>query len=533
MSRLCFLLTSIALTACTPITQPSETVEPTYYDVQISGGLVFDGDASVGVETDVFVNQGKVAWVGDAAKGNRAGRTVIDATGLVVAPGFIDPHTHTTSDVLFSNEKKQLAGYLTQGVTTVVSGNDGRGPTDIAGTLRAVDARGVGPNFALFTGHGTIRTEVLGRENRPPSAAELDQMRALTKTAIEDGALGLSAGLYYAPASYASTQEVIELAKIAGEVGALYETHIRDESSYTVGLLAAVEEAIEISRQSGAPLHLAHIKALGVDVWGYSSDVIQAVEAAHAEGLKVTADQYPWSASGTRISNALIPNWAKADSDEAMYARLRDPANQARLVEEITENLRKRGGPDAILLVARANDAPSQTLTVEAAQRALDPVQTAIQIVLEGDSQIASFNMEDGDIENFMVQPWVMTSSDGTNGHPRKYASFPRKYQTYVVEKQTVSLADFINRSTSLTADTLAFCDRGRLQPGKIADVVIFDPARFGPVADFSNPALLSEGVVHLMINGQFAIRDGELSDQFYGQSLRRGACDQTEEQPS
>ena len=521
-------LIGMTLAAC----QPSQP-EPTYYDLQITGGLVFDGESTAGVEMDVFVQDGKVAWVGDASNGNRAGRAIIDAAGLVVAPGFIDPHTHTTSDVLFSDEKKRLDGYLTQGVTTVVSGNDGRGPTDIAGTFRAVDARGVGPNFALFTGHGTIRTEVLGRENRPPNEEELAQMRDLTRTAIEDGALGLSAGLYYAPASYATTQEVIELAKVAGEYGAIYDTHIRDESSYTVGLVAAVEEAIEISRQSGAPLHLAHIKALGVDVWGYSADVIAAVEAAQAEGIRVTADQYPWSASGTRISNALIPNWAKADSDEAMYARLRDPANQERLLEEITENLRKRGGPDAILLVARADGLPSQTLTDEAAQRGLDPVQTAIQITLEGDSRIASFNMEDGDIESFMVQPWVMTSSDGTNGHPRKYASFPRKYRTYVVEKQVISLVDFINRSTSFTADTLALCDRGRLQPGKVADIVMFDPDRFGPVADFSNPAMLSEGVVHLIVNGQFAIRDGELAQDLYGQPLRRGACDQEEEQPS
>ena len=495
--------------------------------------MVFDGDSAQGFEADVFVNDGKIAWVGETSDETRIGRSIIDATGLIVAPGFIDPHTHTTSDVLFSDTNKQLPGYLTQGVTTVVSGNDGQGPFDIAGTLRAVDARGVGPNFALFTGHGSIRAEVLGRENREPSPAELDQMRALTRTAIEDGALGLSAGLYYAPASYASTEEVIELAKVAGEFGAIYDTHIRDESTYSVGLIAAVEEAIEISRQSGAPLHLAHIKALGVDVWGYSADVIAAVEAAHAEGIRVTADQYPWSASGTRISNALIPNWAKADSDEAMYERLRDPANQSRLIEEITENLRKRGGSDAILLVARADGLPSQTLTEEAAQRGLNPVQTAIQITLEGDSRIASFNMEAGDIESFMIQPWVMTSSDGTNGHPRKYASFPRKYRTYVVEKDVISLADFINRSTSFTADTMNLCDRGRLKPDKVADIVIFDPDQFGPVADFSNPALLSEGVVHLLVNGQFAISNGELSETLHGLPLRRGACDQEEEQPS
>jgi N-acyl-D-aspartate/D-glutamate deacylase len=350
-------------------------------------------------------------------------------------------------------------------------------------------------------------------------------MRMLTRRAMEDGALGLSAGLYYAPASYSSTAEIIALAEVAGEFGGIYETHIRDESTYSVGLLNAIEEAIEISRQSGAPLHLAHIKALGVDVWGKSKDVIAAVEAAQADGLKITADQYPWSASGTRISNALIPNWAKADSDEAMYDRLKDPANQDRLIAEVTENLRKRGGPDAILLVARENGLASQTLADEAEQRGLDPVQAAIQIVLQGDSQIASFNMQDKDIEAFMAQTWVVTSSDGTNGHPRKYASFPRKYQTYVIENPVISLSDFINRSTSLTADILSLCDRGRIEAGKYADIVVFDPDRYAPVADFSNPAVLSQGVVHLIVNGQQVVEDGEIQNLLPGQPLRRNAC--------
>ncbi|MEO1304544.1 MAG: amidohydrolase family protein [Pseudomonadota bacterium] len=509
-----------ALVACSGASEP-----PTVYDVQISGGLVFDGISIEGRSTDIFVDRDRIVFIGDGAAANMRGETIIDATGLIVAPGFIDPHTHTTSDVLFSDTKKQLEGYLTQGVTTVVSGNDGQGPTDIGGTLRAVEARGVGPNFALFTGHGSIRGKVLGRENRAPNDDELEEMRALTRVALSDGALGLSSGLYYAPASYASTEEIIELAEVAGEFGAIYDTHIRDESTYSVGLINAVNEAIEISRQSGAPLHLAHIKALGVDVWGYSDAVIAAVEAAHAEGIKVTADQYPWSASGTRISNALIPNWAKADSDEAMYERLRDPANQDQLVNEITENLRKRGGSDAILLVARANGSPSQTLTAESDIRGTDPVRTAIDIVLEGDSRIASFNMEANDIKNFMVQPWVMTSSDGTNGHPRKYASFPKKFRSYVIENPVVSLADFINRSTSLTAQTLQLCQRGRLEADYFADIVIFDPLLFGPVADFSNPAELSKGVVHLFVNGERAISGGQLNTELYGRALRRAEC--------
>ncbi|MEM7638046.1 MAG: amidohydrolase family protein [Pseudomonadota bacterium] len=515
-----FLGAFILIGACQDLAEPA-----TIYDVRIQGGLVYDGVSSDGRIADVYIQEDRIAFVSDGPSANLKAELVIDATGLVVAPGFIDPHTHTTADVLFGTENKALKGYLTQGVTTVVSGNDGGGPSDVAGALRAVDARGVGPNFALFTGHGAIRNEIMGRDNRPPSDTEMTQMKDSLSAALEAGALGLSTGLYYAPASYAATEEIIELAKVAAEFDALYESHIRDESTYSIGLLGAIEEAIEIGRASGAAVHVAHIKALGVDVWGQSAAVIEAIETAQAEGLRVTADQYPWSASGTRISNALIPNWAKADSDEAMFERLRAPENQDRLRSEIAENLRRRGGPDAILLVARANNAPSQTLTEEAAALGLDPIQAAIEIVLRGDSRIASFNMQDQDIERFMVQPWVMTSSDGTNGHPRKYASFPRKYETYVVEKSVLSLADFINRSTNLTAETLQLCQRGRLEVDYFADLIVFDPDTFGPVADFSNPAELSTGIVHMFVNGAHVIRERQISDQLHGRPLRRADC--------
>lgn len=515
-----FLGAFILISACQDVAEPT-----TIYDVRVQGGLVYDGVSSDGRIADVYIQKDRIAFVGDGSSAHLKAELVIDATGLVVAPGFIDPHTHTTSDVLFGTQNKALKGYLTQGVTTVVSGNDGGGPSDVAGALRAVDARGVGPNFALFTGHGSIRNEIMGRDNRPPSDAEMTQMKESFSAALEAGALGLSTGLYYAPASYAATEEIIELAKIAAEFDALYESHIRDESTYSIGLLGAIEEAIEIGRASGAAVHVAHIKALGVDVWGQSAAVVEAIETAQADGLRVTADQYPWSASGTRISNALIPNWAKADSDEAMFERLRAPENQNRLRSEIAENLRRRGGPDAILLVARANNAPSQTLTEEADALGLDPIQAAIEIVLRGDSRIASFNMQDQDIERFMIKPWVMTSSDGTNGHPRKYASFPRKYETYVVEKSVLSLADFINRSTNLTAETLQLCHRGRLEADYFADLIVFDPDTFGPVADFSNPAELSTGIVHMFVNGAHVIRERQISDQLHGRPLRRADC--------
>lgn len=507
--------------------------EPVVYDVLLTGGLVYNGSLEAPILQDVAIEGDRVAFVGDApGEGVSADRT-IDVTGLIVSPGFIDPHTHTLEDVTFHRNRNQLDNYLTQGVTTVVAGNDGSGPSDVGGALTAIEERGVGPNFALFTGHGTIRVDVMGREDRPPTDNELEQMRSVVRQALEDGALGLSTGLYYAPASYAETDEIIALAEVAAEFDALYESHIRDESSYSVGLLAAVDEALEIGRQSGAAVHLAHIKALGTDVWGQSAAVIERVEAAQAEGLRVTADQYPWSASGTRISNALIPNWVKAGSQEEMFARLRDPTNQDRLRGEITENLRKRGGADAILLVARAGGLESRTLAAEAEALRLDAVEAAIEIVLGGDSRIASFNMQETDIAAFMREPWVVTSSDGTNGHPRKFASFPRKYRTYVVDNEIITLTEFIHRSSALTADILGLCDRGRLDVGAFADIVVFDPEAFRDRADFGNPTVLSEGVVHLFVNGEAVISDGEVLPILPGRSLRRDVCDPVRHQES
>ena len=264
--------------------------EPIVYDVQISGGLVYDGTSNTGRRVDVFHEGDEITFIGAPDAGKVTAKTVVDVTGLIVAPGFIDPHTHTLSDVMFASRGQRLDGYLTQGVTTVVAGNDGGGPVDIGSALQAVEAQGVGPNFALFAGHGSLRGEVLGRENRPPNEAELTDMKGQLGKALEEGALGLSTGLYYAPASYAQIDEIVALAEVAAAYGALYESHIRDESSYSVGLIGAVEEALEIGRRSGAAVHIAHIKALGVDVWGQSADVIAMIEAAQAEGLVVTAD---------------------------------------------------------------------------------------------------------------------------------------------------------------------------------------------------------------------------------------------------
>lgn len=496
-------------------------------DLLVTGGTVYTGaDGDMGRIADIAVRGERIIFIGDASTQSFQINQTLDATGMIVAPGFIDPHTHTLDD-LMSRDTNQLIAYLTQGVTTVVAGNDGGGPVDTSAALSTLKTNGIGPNAALFIGHNSVREQIIGSEDRVPTSNELNAMTTLVQQAMDDGALGLSSGLYYAPGAYAQTEELVALSLPVARSGGLYESHIRDESSYNIGLVSAVDEVIEIGRQSGAAVHIAHIKALGADVWGESGTVIDHIERAQSQGVTITADQYPWSASGTRISNALIPNWAKDGGVDAMIENLKDPALADRLRTDVTENLRIRGGPDTLLITGGAASEDIGTrLDAAAVRRNLDPIDAAIEIVVEGDARIASFNMIDIDIEAFMRKRWVLTSSDGTNGHPRKYASFPRKYRTYVIERQTITLADFIHRSTGLTADTLGLCDRGYLRPNRPADIVVFDPGTFAPNADFSTPDALSSGVASLIVNGEVAIVQSKVvQGMLSGQSLRRGEC--------
>lgn len=497
-------------------------------DWLLRGGTVYDGISEAGRVADVAILDDKVVFVGDATAEGITARDRIDARGLIVAPGFIDPHTHALSDLRADAARRRAnLPYLYQGVTTVVVGNDGDGPADINGLARELATRGIGTNAAFYVGFGHVRRTVVGEDNRPPTEAEMAEMKGLVAGAVCAGALGLSTGLHYTPQNFAKTEEVAALAREAAARGGLYDTHLRDESSYSVGLRASVAEALEIGRQSGAPVHIAHIKALGPDVWGASGDVIRMVEAAQAAGQQVTADQYPWRASGTRVSNALVPRWALDGGMEGLRARLKNPEVRLRLTAEMEENLKRRGGAEALLLTRKidaAGEWTGKTLAEAAAAMGRTPVEAAVAILEAGDFAVASFNMHADDILAFATRPWVMTSSDGTNGHPRKYASFPKAYQDLVVKGGHLSLGAFIRRSSSFPAQVLGLAGRGRLTPGAYADVVVFDPARFAPRADYTRPRDYAEGVIHLFVNGRPAIRAGALSDATAGRPLARSA---------
>jgi N-acyl-D-amino-acid deacylase len=485
-------------------------------DLIIRNGSLVDGSGAPARLTDIGIANDRIVFVGPGT--GLSAKRIIDATGLIVSPGFIDPHTHTVAD-LSDLKRSRNDAYLLQGVTTVVTGNDGSSPTAIGPTLARWKQQGIGTNAALFIGQGTVREQVMHLSDATPTRAQIEQMKALVDRAMNEGALGLSTGLYYAPGSFSSTEEVIQLAKVAAAHHGLYDTHLRDESSYTIGLLAAVQETIRIGREAHLPVMISHIKALGADVWGQSAGVIRLIDDARKDGVNIVASQYPYTASGTSVTASLIPRWAQADGN--LLRNLSDPALHTRLLREMNENLIRRGGADTLLMTSATDKTiVGKTLAQIAAERRLNPIDAAMQIIRTGGSDVASFNMKEADIDAFMRQPWVITCSDGSEGHPRKFGTFPRKYRLYVADRHILTLEAFIRSSTSLTAETLGLKDRGLLKPGYFADILVFDPQTFTDRATYQAPTLQASGVRFLTVNGQLAIDSGTLSTRLAGRPL-------------
>ena len=512
-------ISMLVLTSCAEQQniQKEQASEDFDADILITNGTVYTGEHSESQLLDVAVCGEVICGLYPSNKHSILAKRVIDAKGKIVSPGFIDPHTHSLAELL-SKDKNHNLNYLTQGVTTVVNGNDGGGPVDTKATAKELEANGIGTNTALLVGHGSLREKVMGRAERYSTEQELSEMSALLTASMNAGALGLSTGLYYVPGSYANTEEVISLAKIASKHNGIYDTHLRDESTFNIGFTKALDEAINIAKQAVIHLHLAHIKALGVDVWGQSEQAIAKVEQAQQDGVSISADQYPWLASGTKLRSAVMPKWVMADSQQAFHQRLNQPELKSQLAQEIAENIRRRGGASSLLITEfKDKDLVGLNLQQVAEAKGLSPVETAKQLVQAGEVRVASFNMSPNDLERFMIQPWVVTSSDGTNGHPRKYASFPKKYQDYVVKKQLLTLADFINKSSGQTAKILGLNNRGLLKENYQADIIIFDEHNYSPKADFSHWNKYSQGVEQVLINGKLVIENGQFQGVLAG----------------
>jgi len=497
------------------------------YDVIIRGGRILDGSGNPWFIADIGIWGDRILAIDDLSDARAA--TVIDASGLYVTPGFIDVHSHAAGG-LVTRERSEGRALLTQGLTTVVINPDGRSP-DIQGQRYALVEHGLGVNVAPMVGHGTTRGAVLGMDDRPATNAELQRMREIVRTGMEAGAYGLSSGLFYAPGSYAPLDEVIDLAAVVAEYGGVYASHIRDEADYTIGVVASVDEVIEVARRAGVPGIVTHVKALGPNVWGESATIVQHIEAARVEGIEMYADQYPYEASSTGLSAALLPRWSQAGGAAAMAERFADPETRARIRAEMVDNLARRGGADRIQFTRGGPGMEGRTLRDIAAEQGIDPIDVAIEIVTGGGAgSIISHNMHADDVRALMVQPWTMTASDGGlpqfgagKPHPRSYGTFPRKIRRYVVEDGVVALADAVRSMTSLPATAFRIRDRGVLRFGAYADIAVFDLDRLRDRATFMEPHQYSEGIVHVLVNGRIALRDGELTGRNAGEVLHRG----------
>lgn len=448
----------------------------------------------------------------------------------MLTPGFIDVHSHA-AEGLVRDELRDAAPLLAQGVTTVVVNPDGGGPIDLREQRAALEQGGLGVHVAQLIGHGSVRGEVMGFDAEAPSAQQVEEMLALVRAGMEKGAFGLSSGTFYAPGSYAEPRELVLLASEAGRWGGVYTSHIRDESDYTVGVVAAVQEVIDLARDADVTAIVTHIKALGPPVWGASADLVDHIESARGRGIRVFADQYPYDASATQLGAALLPRWAQAGGRAALLDRLDHDDQRQRIRAEMALNLKRRGGAGRIQFraVPGAPEIEGRRLDSVAVERGLDPLDLAISLIEGGAVGIVSFNMRSDDVERLMAQSWTMTCSDGAlvapgEGvpHPRNVGSFARKIETYVLERGVLDLEQAVHSMTGLPAQVFGLDRRGVVAVGKAADLVLFDPSRVAAKASYTDPHRLSEGFDYVWVAGRLAVDEGSPTGVRAGEVLHR-----------
>ena len=530
------------------------------HDIVIRNGVIYDGSGHDPIHGDVAIDGDRIAAIGAVQE---RGRTEIDAHGLAVSPGFINVMSQSTESLIADGRGMSD---LLQGVTTEILGEgESAGPltpamkkewleseadikypiewTTLREYLDWMVKRGISPNLGSFLGAATPRGNVIGRENRAPSPQELDQMRAIVRKAMDDGAFGIASALIYAPGAYASTSELVEISKVAGAQGGMYISHMRSEGDH---LLEAVDELITISREAKLPAEIYHLKAAGVKNWPKMDDVIARVNAARANGQRITADMYTYTAGATGL-DAAMPTWVQAGGYEAWRKRLMDPATRAKVVAEMRDPspdweslLRLAGSPDRVLLVGFKNDKQKpltgKTLADVAKMRNESPEDAAIDLVIEDGSRVSTiyFLMSEDNVKKQIAQPWVSFGSDAeasapegvflkSSTHPRAYGNFAKLLGQYVREEHVIPLAEAVRRMTSLVATNIKLADRGTLTPGAFADVVVFDPNTIGAHSTYEKPMQYATGVVDVFINGVPVIRDGQHTGAKPGRVVVRG----------
>ncbi|HKI37262.1 MAG TPA: D-aminoacylase [Gemmataceae bacterium] len=511
-------LTTLMLLALPAADKPVEA------DVVIRGATLYDGSGKPGQVGDLALKGDRIVAVGAFKVAGEP--RVIDGKGLVAAPGFIDLHTHSDYPLQKAATRGNL-NYLMQGVSTVVTGNCGSGPTDVAAYFKALESGGVGSNVIHQVPHNDVRRKVMGNANRLPTADELTKMEALVDQAMKDGAWGLSTGLIYNPGTYAKTDEIIALARVAARHGGFYASHIRDEG---VGVLSAIDEALTIGREAKLPVHISHLKASGRRAWGKSADEIALIEKARQAGQEVTADQYPYLASSTSLAATLIPPRFREGSAKDFLARLDDP-EQGRLIRKAIESaIDGREGGKTIRIARYAPKTAWQGKDLQAIAEAekKTPVEIAVEIERNGGASVVNFGMSEEDVRLIMKQPWVATASDGgaqvpgdTVPHPRNYGTFPRKIGNYAIADKLIPVEQAVRSASGLPADILKLSDRGYLKPGYCADVVLFDPETYRDRATYDKPHAYATGVVYLWVNGKPALEKGKSTGALAGRALR------------
>ena len=514
----------------TPIAAQSEQG----FDLIIRGGRVVDGTGNPWVRADIAIQGDRIAHIGHLPEAT-ADR-IIDGEGLVVAPGFIDPHTHAVRGIF---DVPTADNYLLQGVTTLTEGNDGSSPWPIGQHLTRIAETGISPNWGVFAGQGTIRSTVMGTDDREPTRDELDRMRTLVGEAMEQGAFGLSTGLFYVPGSFTSTEEVIELSEVAADYGGIYISHMRDEG---LQLLDSVRETIRIGEEADIPVQMTHHKAISRDMWGRSADSLELVDAARARGVDITIDQYPYTASQTSIT-AVVPQWAQAGGTEELIARLRDPETRRRIRDEIVYRIEHdRGGGDPANIVIGLcewdRSLEGKSLADILAEREIEVTMAnaadlVMEIVESGGARAIYHAMDERDVERIMQHPATAIGSDGgvsvfgaSVPHPREYGTFARVLGRYVRERGVLTLEEAVRKMSGATAQRIGLQDRGLLREGFFADIVVFDPERVTDRATFPDPHQYAEGFEYVLVNGAVVVDGGEHTGArpgrvLYGPGLR------------
>lgn len=530
------LLAFIALSGCTPDAPIESNGEQGIESLSIilAGGSVFSGNDTEPVVADVGIRGNRVVEIGDLSQ--RQADLRLDVAGLAVVPGFVDIHSHAVRDdpedgIFRWPDAENL---IRQGVTTVIGGPDGSSPLPIQDTLNALEQHPASVNFATFVGHGSVRTLVVGEEDRPPTKEELQSMRDEVDKAMRDGAFGLSSGLIYPPGRFATTEEVIELAKVAARHGGIYISHMRQEG---LDVLKSVAETIRIGEEGGLPTQLTHHKIVGAPMWGKSVDTLAMVDAAISRGVDVTIDQYPYTASSTSLT-ILFPGWSLDGGREALLARLGDPAQRRRAKAAIVYNIEvDRGGNDPANVVLA--NCPHDTMInglnlaqlLQRQERGVSKENAAellMELVEAGNCGAVFHAINEDDVRRIMRHPVTMIASDGgVEGpservpHPRNYGTFARLLGYYVREQDVLPFHTAIYKVTRLPADRLGLTDRGRIEVGAIADIAVLDPATVIDKATFDNPHQYAEGAHHVLVSGQAVLLNKEMTGRRPGQVLR------------